>query len=171
MSEIPARVRRAFDDHGSFERRAAGEYGHVATPFEGRVAVDAGPDGRVAFDVTVRVPLLSAVTADEVAPVVEEGWFETFERRVADAGGVTRGDHDVSPTVSRSGLEAVVSASFADPNERRGVDDANAVVNFVEGTYVQGIIPGYEYTEPVTSLVDRARTAGGAGRAGGVDGS
>jgi hypothetical protein len=161
MTEIPGRVGRAFRDHGSFERRGDGSFEHVATPFAADVDVAPGDDGRVAFDVAVRLPMLSAVTVGEVAPVVEEGWLETLERRVADAGGVTRGDHDVSPTTHREGAEAVVSATFADVNERRGVDDANALVNFVEGTYVQGIIPGYEYTEPVTSLVDRARAAGG----------
>lgn len=162
MSELPDRVRRAFRDHGSFERRGEGRYAHVATPFEAGVDVAAGEDGRVAFDVAVRLPVLSTVAVEDVAPVVEEGWLETLERRVADASGVVRGDHDVSPATTREGDEAVVSASFADLNERRGVDDANAVVNFVEGTYVQGVIPGYEYTEPVTSLVGRARAAGGS---------
>ncbi|MFB6305150.1 MAG: DUF5813 family protein, partial [Haloferacaceae archaeon] len=32
----------------------------------------------------------------------------------------------------------------------------------VEGTYVQGIIPGYEYTEPVASVLSEARRAAGA---------
>jgi len=55
----------------------------------------------------------------------------------------------------------VVEFAFTDINERRGVDDAAALVNYVEGTYVQGLIPGYEYVDPVAGLVDRARQAGG----------
>ncbi len=50
--------------------------------------------------------------------------------------------------------------SFEDIDERRGVDDAGALINFVEGTYAQGIIPGYEYTEPATRLIENARRTG-----------
>jgi len=31
------------------------------------------------------------------------------------------------------------------------------VIDYVEGTYVQGVIPGYEYGEPVAGLLDRAQ--------------
>ena len=162
MSEddIPGRVRRAFGDHGSFERVDDQTFESVTTPFDGTVGVAAQDSGHVEFDVEVRVPMLSAV-ADDVAPVVEDGWYETFERRLEDVGGVVAGDHDLDPDVTRAGDEAVVRASFADINERRGVDDAAAIINYVEGTYVQGLIPGYDYVDPVGGLVDRARQAGG----------
>ena len=160
MTETPDRVRRAFRDHGTFERAEDGGYRAATTPLDGRVEVSPGADGRIEFVVTVRVPMLSDV-ADDVAPIVEDGWYETFELRIEDVGGITRADHDLEPAVRRSGDEAVVEASFADLNERRGVDDANAVINFVEGTYVQGIIPGYDYEEPVSNLISRARSAAG----------
>jgi len=35
------------------------------------------------------------------------------------------------------------------------------VIDFVEGTYVQGIIPGYEYTGVVDELISAARQQGG----------
>ena len=41
----------------------------------------------------------------------------------------------------------------------RAVEDAAALVEYVEGTYVQGVIPGYEYGDPVAGLLDRARGA------------
>lgn len=95
--------------------------------------------------------------------MVEDGWYETFELRLEDVNGVVAGDHDLDPNVTLAGDEAVVRASFADINERRGVDDAGAVIDYVEGTFVEGIIPGYDYGEPVTSLIQNAKDAAGAG--------
>ena len=162
MSELPDRVHRAFRDHDSFERRDDGTYESTTTVFDGRVRPRPGDDGQIRFDVTVSVPMLNEVTEDHVADVVEEGWYETFELRVADLYGVTKVDRDISPETERADREAIVSVEFADINERRGVDDAGAIIDFVEGTYVQGIIPGYEYTEPVTALISRGRRAAGA---------
>ncbi|SFR51813.1 DUF5813 family protein [Halogeometricum limi] len=158
MSEVPDRARRAFRDHDSFDRIDDATFEWTATVFDGRVTV--GEDGgEITFDVTVRVPMLDATVADDVAPVVEDGWYETFELRAADVGGVTKAEHDFAVDVTRAGETAVVSTSFSDINERRGVEDAGAVIDYVEGTYVQGIIPGYEYTEPVSGLINRATDA------------
>ena len=157
---MPGRARRAARDHDALGDPEGGVVPVTSTPFDGRIAVSERDDGHLVFDVTVRVPTLSAVTDDEVASVVEDGWYETFERRIADIGDVTRGDRDLSPETRRTADEAVVEASLSDIDERRGVDDAVAVVDYVEGTYVQGVVPGYEYTDPVTGLIDRARTAG-----------
>ena len=75
--ELPDRVRRAFADHGSFERDGD-EWTSTTTAFDGRVRAEPADEGRIRFAVTVRVPTLSAVTADEVADVVEDGWADTF---------------------------------------------------------------------------------------------
>ena len=112
---------------------------------------------------TVRVPVLSAVTADHVADVVEDGWAETFERRVVDVGGVTRGDHEFDPEVSGNDGGITVQYVFEEINERLAVDDASALIDFVEGTYVQGVIPGYEYVDPVAGLLSTARAQGSGG--------
>ncbi|WP_224448849.1 DUF5813 family protein [Haloprofundus salilacus] len=162
MTDVPDRVHRAFRDHASFERVDETTYESVKTPFEGTVEVSPGEDGRVVYDVTVRVPMLDEVTNDEVADVVEEGWYETFELRVVDVGGVTAVERDLDPEVAEEGRHATVELSFEDINERRGVDDAGALVDFVEGTYAQGIIPGYDYTEPVSSMLSQAYQAGGS---------
>lgn len=166
MSELPGRVRRAFGDHGSFEQTDDGTFESVTTPFEGVVDADTAADGEIAFDVTVRVPMLDEVVDGEVAAVVEEGWFETFSLRAVDVSGVTSTERDLSPAVSEAVHDgtrvAVVEAGFTDINERRGVDDAGALIDFVEGTYVQGIIPGYDYTDPVAGLIDRARQTAGS---------
>ncbi|RDI72262.1 DUF5813 family protein [Halopelagius longus] len=161
MSDVSGRVRRAFDDHGSFEQVDDRTFESTATAFDGTVRVS--EDGaEITFEVEVRVPMLDAVVEDDVAEVVEDGWYETFALRAEDIGGVTKAERDLSVDVRRDGEEAVVETSFADVNERRGADDAGAVIDYVEGTYVQGVIPGYEYTDPVSSLIDRASEAAGA---------
>jgi hypothetical protein len=166
-TELPGRVRRAFADHGSFEPADGDDAGDVwrseTTAFDGRVRAEPAADGRTRFAVTVRVPTLSAATADEVADVVEDGWAETFELRVVDVGGVTRGEHEFDPSVALGDDEIAVAFELTDINERRGVDDAGALIDFVEGTYVQGVIPGYEYAEPVAGLLSAARRQGNDG--------
>ncbi|AUV83182.1 hypothetical protein C2R22_17290 [Salinigranum rubrum] len=161
MSELPGRVRRAFADHSGFEEAGIDEYVSTATPFDATVTVETDDDGHVRFTVEIRVPTLSAVVDGDVAGVVEEGWTETFELRVEDVDGVTKAERGLDPTVRHLDDELVVTVTYTDINERRGVDDAAALVTFVEGTYVQGVIPGYDYTEPVTSLMSSAKDAGG----------
>ena len=164
VDDVTERARRAFWSHGSFEP-SDDAYENVTTPFDARVAVDEADGGRGRFEVTVRVPSLDAAVAEDVAPVVEDGWSVTFELRVEDVGGVTRGDDEVETEVRRTRDEIVVEMTYEDLDANRGADDANALVNFVEGTYVQGIIPGYEYTGPVSELVSNARDAAGGERA------
>ncbi len=171
-NDLPGRVRRAFADHGSFEREREADsererdavWTSVTTPFDGEVAVDTVDAGRIRFDVTVTVPTLSATAADDVADVVEDGWYETFELRVVDVGGVTHGDHAFDPDIDRDGDVITITFSFTEIDERRGVDDAGALINYVEGTYVQGVIPGYEYVEPVSDLISAAKRQGGTDR-------
>jgi len=180
MSDLPDRAQRAFRSHDAFEPGdistdrdetrsgdAADRFVATATPFEGVVVADAAEGGKIGFTVTVRVPMLDEVTEDDVAPVVEEGWYETFERRIGSiGGGVIAGDHTPDPaveTVTHDGTRvAEVVATFADIDPNRGVDDAAAIVDFVEGTYVQGVIPGYDYTDPVAGILAEARRAGGS---------
>jgi len=160
MTETSGRVARAFRDHDSFDRVDEGRFETTTTTFDAIVEATER-DGRIEYVVRVRAPSLSAAVESDVAAVVEEGWLETFELRVADADGAVRGEHDIDPAVDLTADEIVVTFTFTDINERRGVDDAAALVNYVEGTYVQGLIPGYEYVDPVAGLVDRARQAGG----------
>ncbi|WP_280535750.1 DUF5813 family protein [Halopenitus sp. POP-27] len=176
MSEASTSVQRAFETDGSFERIDGSTWDYTTTAFDGRVTVDpserrdpesgTGADSvteATTFTATVTLPTLSAVTDEHVADVVEDGWLETFELRVEDVSGVTRRSRDLDPSVRRSGSEIVVEVSLTDANTARGVADAAAFVDFVEGTYVQGIIPGYDYTEPVTSIRSKARQHGNDG--------
>ncbi|ESS08374.1 MAG: hypothetical protein A07HN63_01876 [uncultured archaeon A07HN63] len=161
MSNVPESLQRAFESHRSFEPQDESSFESVTTAFDGAVAVEPTDDA-TRFSVTVTAPLLGTVTDGEMAEIVEDGWYETFERRVSSVGSIFRLSRDVTPTVSRDGDQVVVEAALTDRNTDRGVDDASALIDFVEGTYVQGIIPGYEYTEPVAGLLNQAREAAGS---------
>jgi hypothetical protein len=167
MSDDSAgRAERALERHAALERS---DDGHevTTTPFEATVRSEpARPDGRDArLDVELSMPSLDAAVADDVAAVVEEGWFETLELRLEDAYDVVEVDPLEDPEIELSGSTVEVSFSFLAWNAGSGVDDAKAIVDFVEGTYVQGVIPGYEYEDPVAGLLDRATQ-----QAGGEDG-
>lgn len=155
MTELPERVQRAFASNGAFEPLDDEGYEVTITPFDAEVRVeDADPP---TYAVTVRAPTLSAAVDGEVAPVVEQGWLETFERRMEDAHMPLSGTDDLDPSVSLGGEEVVVTATVEDPDPRRGVDDARALVDYVEGTYLEGVIPGYDYRDPVASMREQAR--------------
>jgi hypothetical protein len=159
MTEGTGRAARAVARHDAFERVGESRFASTTTAFDATVTTGE-TDGKAVFDVRIRIPTLSAVVVDGVAPVVEEGWVETFELRVGDVDGVTAADRNLEPSVRREDGTMFVEVTVVDLNERRGVDDVAAVIDYVEGTYVQGIIPGYDYTEPVTELIDRARAGG-----------
>ncbi|WP_144904100.1 DUF5813 family protein [Halobellus captivus] len=167
MSESNAveRARRAADAAAAFEEAAEGSYTIEKTVFDAEV--DVGSDGAsAAYAVTVSVPMLGAATADRVAPVVEDGWFDTFALRMEDVDSAFRGSGDPDVDVERDDDRAVVTVELTDLDAKRGASDAVAAVQYVEGTYVEGIIPGYEYTEPVTHLLQRAADAAGGSRGG-----
>jgi hypothetical protein len=161
MSSTSDRVANAVEDHRAFEPTGELTFHSTTTTFDAVVDATVTDDG-VSFAVTVTVPMLSAVTDDDLAPIVEDGWYETFERRVTDLGAIFRTDRELTPQLTRDDGEAVVTATLTDRNIDRGVDDAAALIDFVEGTYVQGVIPGYTYTDPVAGLLEQARAAGGS---------
>lgn len=162
-SESSQRSRRAFADHDGFVPAPDGDgFVPTNTPFDGRITVDVQQDGQSVFNVSVRVPMLSAVTEGEVAEVVEEGWYETFTLRVLDVGDIFRTPRDLDPVIRRTGDGIFIEETITDPDERRGIADTAALIDFIEGTYVQGVIPGYEYTEPVASILAEARQRAGS---------
>lgn len=166
MSESDAveRARRAAGTNESLEPRDDGGYTVTTTAFDGSVEVDA-EGGTIVFSVTASVPMLDAATEDAVASVVEEGWFETFELRVEDVDGALRGG-DAEVSVRQAGDEAIVEVELRDLDATRAAADAVAVVEYVEGTYVEGIIPGYEYADPVAQLIQQAADAAGGSEGG-----
>lgn len=157
MTDRLAAAERALATHAAFERRDDG-FAATSTPFDATVELGI-VDGGVRYEVRMTLPTLDAVVAGEaVAPVVHEGWFETFDRRLEDLDGALRSDA-APPSVDlddRDGTVAV-TAAFESARPDHGVADAAATVGYVEGTYLEGVIPGYTYREPVAGLLERAR--------------
>lgn len=153
------RAERALERHAAFDRD--GEAFRAATAAaDARVRVEEAAPG-VTYRLVVRVPTIDAVVAGEtVADVVQAGWFETFERRLEDVGGATRGDPEPPTAVLDDAAgEVVVETAIAPDRPEGGADDVKAIVDYVEGTFVEGLIPGYTYREPAAGLLERARSS------------
>jgi uncharacterized membrane protein YgcG len=171
-------VERAFREHPDFEETDEGEFETPQKTFPGVVTVNDVPGGddesgdEREYRLEVRTPMLDAVVeGEEVARVVEDGWFETLELRLDDAHTVASADAQ-PPEVEREGEEVVVTTALETADPDRAAEDALAIVEYVEGTWVQGIIPGYDYREPAASLRERARqNYDEDGGPGGADGS
>lgn len=159
-------IERAFESHEAFVVADDG-YDLTTTVFETTITAEQPPDqdrrdGRIA--ITVFLPTLSAATVDDVADVVEDGWVETLERRLEDVFTVAGTDTHEEPRVERDEDVVRVHLEYVAWDADDGVTDAKALVEFVEGTYAQGIIPGYEYRGEAAALLESARERGqGAG--------
>jgi hypothetical protein len=164
MTELPESAERAFERHDAFTREDDG-YDLTTTPFDVRATATSTDDDWTAFEVTVRLPSLDAVVADDtVPPVVEDGWFDTLALRLEDSFDPAKTvDHD-EPTVERRAGRVVATFSYRSGRAKTGVEDAKVLAEFVEGTYVQGLIPGYEYEEPAADLLATATSGGGSSR-------
>ncbi|HMB50132.1 MAG TPA: DUF5813 family protein [Natronoarchaeum rubrum] len=156
--DVSDAARRALERHGAFEADAD-EYRCTTTPFDAVATLSPAPGDRDAtFEVEVRVPTLDAVVESEtVAEVVEDGWFDTLERRLDDAYDVVKSSDRLDPEIERFDDEVVARFGVQAWTADQGADDAKALIDYVEGTYVQGVIPGYEYGEPVAGLLNRAQ--------------
>lgn len=154
-------IEESFASHPRFERV---DDGWTPTANDWDATITPSPD---AIEVDISVPTLDAVvTGEPVAPVVLDGWFETLERRLEDVDGVTYAavsDLDVE----RDGSVVDVRARLA-PRPGKTPDDALAIVNYVEGTWFEGVIPGYDYDETVQAMRERAQRNGQSGDRGGT---
>lgn len=147
---MTVRHEEPFAAHPQFTAQESAVYSLEGFDFEAWVRV--GEDEVVLVE---ELPMLdAAVEGETVAPVVEDGWYETFERRVEDVTSLLQGDLD-EPKVARDGdrirVEIRIEAGEQAP------DDAIAAANYVEGTWVEGIIPGYTYNEAVQAIRNRAQ--------------
>jgi hypothetical protein len=141
----------AFDAHRGFERDGE-EYVVVDATFEATAA----PGDPVRVRVTVPT-LDAAVVGETVADVVEDDWFRTFEARLDGLDGVTQGTPG-EVTVTRAGRSIIVELTV---EGGAPADDAMAAIHFVEGTWFQGVIPGYDYREDVQAVREQAHQRGG----------
>ena len=159
--ETPVAVREAAADRDAFEETTDG-YAVTTTRFDARASAAAGSaEWATAFTVTVTVPTLSAAVDGEVGEAVERGWLDTLERRLAEADTSTRASVDPDLTVDAGGDTVTVTYEFEFGDATRGLDVAKAFVEYVEGTYVEGVVPGYDYRAPVSDLLSGASQGDG----------
>jgi hypothetical protein len=165
--DLPDLAVRAFTAHDAYER-AAEWFELPTTAFDARVTADPTDERALRYTLEVRAPTLVSATVDEVGESVAAGWLETYDRRLADASMAVR--HDVELTERRVFVEAgdvVAVFEFEWGNADQAPAIAKALSEYVEGTYVEGIVPGYEYEPPVSNLLSAARRAGGDDAGGG----
>lgn len=163
---IPDRAVRAFENHDAFERTNDG-FTVTTITFDNAVTAEETDDWALRYRMEVRAPTLSAATSDPVGPAVEDGWIETFERRLEDAPMATRSTVDLSEyAFDREGDRAVATLAFEFGNADRAPDVVKALVEYVEGTYVEGIVPGYDYDSPVDDLLQGASQSDDGTRGG-----
>lgn len=143
----------AFRARPDFHEEESGVFAVDALDFEATVTV-----GEESVTLVHQLPTLAAtVVGEPVAPVVEEGWEETFERRVEDVTGVV--DPVAGPTVETDG-ETVRVTMELDDGGKPVAEAVRHAVDFVESTWVEGIIPGYDYDERVQQIRNRAMETG-----------
>jgi len=161
--DAPEKFVRAFDAHEAFERDDEGFVVTTST-FGGRVTATETEDWALSYTLEVRVPTLSATTEEAVGPAVEEGWFDTFALRLEDAPGAVRQDLSLDGfEVERVADEVVATFEFEWGNADHAPRMTKAMAEYVEGTYVEGVVPGYQYGPPVSDLLSSARGSGGDG--------
>ena len=161
--DVPAPACDMFGKHSSFERCDKG-FTVTTTSFEGLVTASTADGSSLTYTVTVRVPTLDAATADDIGDAVEADWLRTLRRRLEDAPGATRRAVSLdSFAAERYDDEIRVEYVFTWGDPASGADIAATFVEFVEGTYVEGIVPGYEYEPPVADLLARATQDGSSG--------
>lgn len=154
--KLPDSARQAFEAHEKITDTAEG-YAIDTTIFDGFVRASEGPDWKNTYTVTVFVPTLSAATAEAVGPAVEEGWRDTLERRLEDAPQATRANVDLHALdIETVDDELQITFTFEFGNADRAARIAKTLVEYVEGTYIEGIVPGYEYESPVADLLSEA---------------
>jgi hypothetical protein len=164
--DLPESAERAFESHDAFEATDEG-YRVTTTAFDGSVTAADAEEWRVAYTVTVRAPTLHAATVDAVGEAVADGWFDTLRRRLEDAPQATRTTVELDEfAVERDGADVVATYSFELGNADTAARVAKTFVEYVEGTYVEGVVPGYEYEGAVADLVNQAQTNGEGGAGG-----
>jgi len=168
MTEEDGDVARAFEAHEAYEPTDDG-FRVTTSAFEGTVTVRDGDSGTPSYTLAVRAPTLDAATADQVGPTVADGWFETLQRRLSEAPKSTRVDLTLDAFGLRTEEDDVIAVfefSLADPNTAAAV--AKTFVEYVEGTYVEGVVPGYDYEGVVADLLGRAASGEGGTERGGT---
>lgn len=173
MTDEVREAQEAFEDHDAYRRANDSEnseesedgdreYVLETTAFDGRVTAErADADWATRYVLVVRAPALQSAVEETVGPNLQEGWFETYELRLEDAPDAVRDSVDLEELdVREEGGDAVAEFVFESGNADRAPEIAKAIAEYVEGTYVEGVVPGFTYREPVAGLLSRAKQSG-----------
>ncbi len=158
MAEDTERARQALSRHDGFDTDTE-PTAYQQTPFTVTTTV-----GETTVIVEAGLPTLDAVVTDtDVGAAVADGWYETLALRLADVAPATKWDAaDIETSVERTNKRVRAVYQFPLRYPRRVGEDIAAIAQFVEGTYLQGVIPGYEYDDPVAGLLARASDQAGS---------
>jgi len=153
--DLPADVATAFEDHGSLTV-SDGTGAVTTTVFNTSVTADARDD-TTTYTVTVTMPTIDSATSGTVGDAVAADWLRTLRRRLGDAPKATRTVVDLDSFGVETGENTVhVEYVFGHRSPATAANIVTAFAEFVEGTYVEGVIPGYEYEPPVAGLLAQA---------------
>lgn len=178
--DVPEAARRAFGSHEAFQPGdSAGTFDVTTVAFEATVRPREASGHGDRYELVVRFPSLDAATADHVGPSVQSGWFETMERRLREAPAATRASVDldafrlevVGERPDDPGEDLAVHYAFTWGEAGRAAAIAKAFAEYVEGTYVESVVPGYDYVGVVADLLGEAATTGGEDGDGGRGGT
>lgn len=157
-ADIPEAVVSAFQAHEAYESSGEG-FALTTVAFDADVTAQTRDD-QVGYTVTVRAPTLAAATAEEVGDAVLDGWFDTLTRRLEAVPKATRADVELAEfSTERRDSEVHITYVFLWGNPAQAASIAKTFAEYVEGTYVEGIVPGYEYEPPVSDLLAGASHA------------
>jgi hypothetical protein len=162
-AETPETAVRAFERHDAYDDTGA-EFAITTTIFESTVRIAAREDRPPTYTVTAFVPTLDAATAEDVGTALGDNWAETLTRRLEAAPKATRAAVELDEfAVDRVGDELRIQYGFAWNDPGHAAEIAKTFAEYVEGTYVEGIVPGYDYQPPVSSLLAEASQSGESG--------
>lgn len=159
--DTPEHITRELADYDALELREDGCQ-IASITFDSELSVDTGgaesaATEKLLYTLTVHVPSLKSATVDDVGTAVGADWFRTLKVRLVDAPKSTRRTVDIdSCTVERDGDEVLIEYIFRCESPKTAADIAKAFAEYVEGTYVESVIPGYEYEPPVATLLSQA---------------
>jgi len=162
-ADMPEDVAEAFGTHDSFEQ--SGDEFVLSTTVFDATARSVPSEGRSeTYEITVHVPTLDTATTEAVGSALEESWQETLTRRLEEATKATRASVELDAfDVEAAGEELRIEYRFTWGKPERAADIAKTFIEYVEGSYVEGIVPGYEYEPPVSSLLSDASQSGNGG--------
>jgi hypothetical protein len=122
------------------------------TVFDAKLEINIIEKG-IEFRVEMEVPTIDSIVLEEVEPIIKEGWLETFSLRLEDIGGAVQNKFDSVEIELKNEKKVVIIIEFSSESINRGIGDAKAIVDYIEGTYREGIIPGFKYDKMVADLI------------------